>query len=440
MNKLIMMIGAAAVAVGAYASSVTIDSVTQRWPWNNKVDIKYTIAGGQTLTADGTGDVYCRLEFTATVNGQSIVIDGRAIGANASTGQHTATWTPPANLRVKALDCTMTARLLSADNPSGDDYMIIDLDTGSVTYEGLLYSQDLSNARYNTATYKTDKMVLRKVPRWVDRASLPNAASLPSAGYPTGDDFSTYTYKESDRTTYWVHNYATNWVTRKTYYVGVFPVTQAQYVKFGQTNPSPSTQQTDSSGNIAAHRPVTKALWYDLRGNGTAPDATLPEVDSNTGTYLQRLNYKTGNKFAFDLPTEIMSEIACRAGNQERFFWGSDFSDIGNYAVCDTNITVAVGSKLPNDWGLYDTIGNTWELCRDHEGLYDLGTAADPFVPYVESGTLNGFKMKNGGPWDTKSSGTGQKLYYCYASYSTYQKTDTFVPQKIGFRVSCIVK
>ena len=54
--------------------SITVDSVVQRWPWNNKVDITYTIAG------DGGQDVkasqYCKVVFTATVNGTDYVLDG----------------------------------------------------------------------------------------------------------------------------------------------------------------------------------------------------------------------------------------------------------------------------------------------------------------------------------------------------------------------------
>ena len=117
--KLAALLAVGFLALGADASSVTIDSVTQRWPWNNKVDITYTVTGGQTLTPDGSGDVYCRLVFHANIGGQTYEIDGVTnVGASASSGQHTVTWTPPADLRVKALDCTMTATLLSADNPS----------------------------------------------------------------------------------------------------------------------------------------------------------------------------------------------------------------------------------------------------------------------------------------------------------------------------------
>ena len=416
MNKLIMMISAAAVAVGAYASSVTIDSVTQRWPWNNKVDIKYTIAGGQTLTADGTGDVYCRLEFTATVNGQPIVIDGREIGANASTGQHTTTWTPPASLRVKALDCTMTARLLSADNPSGDDYMIIDLDTGSVTYEGLLYSQDLSNTRYNTDTYKTSKMVLRKVPRWAERGSLPNASSTLGSlsGYPTGHSALN-------------HSTPTNWVTKLDYYIGVFPVTQAQYVKFGQTNPSACN---DAIGN----HPVENVCYDDLRG-GTRAGTALPKVEStSSGTFLQRLNCKTGNTFAFDLPTDVMYEIACRAGQTGKYYWG-DATVFSTYVVYNTSSTAATGLMTPNDWGLYDVVGNVYEWCLDDSNnngtTPDLIALDDPFTPYVNAEWTRA-RVRSVSYTTTDSK-------YIPASYRNFGTRSSF-KNGIGFRIAYIAK
>ena len=43
------LLGIAAAALAGTANAapaVTIDSVAQRWPWNNKVDITYTVAGG----------------------------------------------------------------------------------------------------------------------------------------------------------------------------------------------------------------------------------------------------------------------------------------------------------------------------------------------------------------------------------------------------------
>ena len=45
--KALAAAGLAALANAASAApTVTIDSVAQRWPWNNKIDITYTIGDG----------------------------------------------------------------------------------------------------------------------------------------------------------------------------------------------------------------------------------------------------------------------------------------------------------------------------------------------------------------------------------------------------------
>lgn len=383
MKKLVVAMGAAAMACGAYASSITVDRVVQRWPWNNKLDITYTVDGGQDVALG----VYARIVFTAHIGTTNITIDGvHDIGANASNGTHTVTWTLPPGLRAN--DCTMEAQLLSSENPSGDDYMVIDLDTGVVSYEGLLASQEASNARYNTDLYKSANeanksyMVLRKVPRWSDRGELPNAAALSAMdGYPTGDG-GTYNSK-------------TNWITDRAYYIGVFPVTQYQYQKIRGANPSKNTSHTTGSALSASdtivNRPVEEMTWQDLR-TLIKPDKLIPAVTSNSGTFFQRLNFKTG--LYFDLPTEVMWEIATRAGTTTKFYWNSDTVNT-RYLICSDNDTssVAVGSRWPNGWGLYDTLGNVFEWCLDYYGskktdfpiykdqIYDLANRPDAFTP-----------------------------------------------------------
>ena len=105
--------------------------------------------------------------------------------------------------------------------PSGNDYMIVDLSTGAVTYEGLMQTQELSNSRYNSDnTYKTGtKMVLRKIPKWSDASTLPNYASKLSTlnGYPTGHSACSS------------FNSPKQWQTDKDYYIGIFKVTSKQY-------------------------------------------------------------------------------------------------------------------------------------------------------------------------------------------------------------------
>ena len=363
-GKIAALAVAGILALGANATpSVTIDSVLQRWPWNNKVDITYTVTDGQ----DVTRGVFCKLVFNATIDGQTYEIDGVTnVGASASSGTHTVTWLPPSG--IKTSNCSMTATLLSSDAPSGDDYMVIDLTSGMIAYEGLLASQEQSNARYNTATYKTTKMVLRKIPA--------------GGTYPTG-----YSNETS--------NQPRTWTTDRDYYLGIFGVTQSQYMQLGFSNPVNDAAQLADSANAAtdndwaAHRPVTR-MYYDLlRGSTTAPADALPvSNDPNSASYLQRLNLKTGNKFGFDLPTEIMYEIAARAGATTKYWWGQNPDS--SKVVCSDNSTTtkAVGLYPANDWGLYDMAGNVATLCRDTRskdgGARLLHEAADPWTPVGE--------------------------------------------------------
>ena len=401
------------VVLGANASSVTINSVAQRWPWNNKVDITYTVDGGQTLTTDGTGDVYCRLVFNAMINGRTYEIDGVTnIGASASTGRHTVTWTPPADLKVKATDCTMTASLYSADRPSGDDYMIIDLETGAVAFEGLLGTQDLSNDRYtNNAAYKKDYMVLRKIPKGVPYYAAPatNAANTKLA--PCN----------------WSK---TEWTPKFDYYAGVFPVTKGQVEKLGLTR---SWRYTAGD-----YMPADNQSWSVLRASTTNPAESIPAISSYAGTsFFQWLNLKTGNRFAFDLPTVLMAEIARRAGVTTAYSWNKDsyaLADLKKYTVCNKseNALAVVDAHLPNRWGLFDTSGNLYEWCLDDSSAAAAeNMPADIFTP-VWSQANNRF-VSGGG------------MYSSYADHATfkassirdYSMTET---QYIMFRVYCIMK
>lgn len=386
---------ATAVAAGLSFSSqaattITVDSVVQRWPWNNKIDITYTVNDGQ----DVAKSKFCKIVFTTVIGGKPYTIDGvRDLGASANTGTHTVTWTIPADVKIKRDDCTMTAAIYAADAPSGDDYMIVDLQTGAIAYEGRLASESELNARYNTNTYKKDKLVLRKVPRWSNRASLPNASELPADGYPTGDSVN----HAND-------NSAKTWNTTRSYYVGIFPVTQAQYYQVVGRNPSRKT--TAISGNTVNHRPVDNVSWDDLRVSGTEPTETVPAVESKSGTFFQRLNFMTGNKFGFDIPTEIMFEIAARAGASTAYFWGD--KDITSCVVSSAdplthdgtkagNSTVAVGSKLPNAWGLYDMQGNVLEWCLDDYISGDnMGARKDAFIPAWKGEASQGRRRQRG--------------------------------------------
>lgn len=402
---IILALIAVTSGVAPAESSITVDGVAQRWPWNNKLDITYTVSGGQNVEAG----VFAKVEFTATIDGITYDIDGSCIGANASDGTHVATWTVPAGLRAKG--CTMSAALRSSNAPSGNDYMVIDLDTGDVTYEGLLATQKASDTRYLNDIYKTDKLLLRKV-------------AGGGREYKVGD-WRDETHKSR------------MWSVSRDFYIGVYPVTQYQYQKLCDSNPSYFQKQI--SGNEIHLRPVETVSWDDLRVKGTAPASPIPASDSaDSGTFFQRLNHKTG--LYFDLPTEVMFEISERAkdGNvSSTYFWGSDKSLGVNYCVCSENSsdsTVAVGSHSPNDWGIYDTAGNVWEWCLDDDSLVKLWEGIDALVPACASGANR--RLRGGGTYN--QSVVSQELNFRTSTrYQAAPEKQSFV---FGFRVSHVTK
>ena len=409
-----------ALPMAADAASVTIDSVVQRWPWNNKVDITYTVTDAQVRTSG----VYYGINFTLSANGQTYAIEGSSLGASTESGngsrQYTITWTAPEG--IACTDASLTATLFATNVPSVNDYMVVYLTTGAVAYEGLCATQADSNARYNTAEFKTDKLVLRKVPRTADSATLPNGPF--ASGYPTGD--SALFPSGNDRNT--THR----WTTDRDYYIGVFLVTQRQYQNIYGSNPSLCT--TAISGNEVAHRPVENVSWKDLRANASSADQIPAVSAANTGSFFQRLNYKTG--LYFDMPTEQMFEIAARAGATTVYSWGNTMDTA--YVVCNENSggsTVAVGSRLPNAWGLYDTAGNLWDRTRDTRDTGDLGGRRDAFSPGVGSGNQANRIRLRGGHWNLSSSHN-----YFRASHRDCTCSITDSGNEVGFRVAVIVE
>jgi formylglycine-generating enzyme required for sulfatase activity len=81
-------------------------------------------------------------------------------------------------------------------------------------------------------------------------------------------------------------------------------------------------------------------------------------------TYCKWLSKKTGRKIR--LPYEKEWEYACRAGTK-----GPYYGEIDKIAWHYRNSTGTnpVMKKLPNEFGLYDMLGNVWEWCEDK---YDL--------------------------------------------------------------------
>ena len=407
-SKILASCAVFALAQGAFAlPTISIDNVAQRWPWNNKVDITYTVAdGGQDLAAFQ----YRKIVFTANIGGTEYTIDGsRDVFAPAADGTYTVTWTN-APSGVTAPNSTMIATI----KDTTAYYMIVDLDSGRYVFTDLEDGDTTtavptaSNARYNTAPYKEDLLVLRRVPRSAD-------TSMSYSQYATGGT----TFDENSSAT--LKNSSTNWVTTKDYFIGIFELTIAQYNKLGFS--VTATVSSNYPDDIPKHRPLGyNATWNDLR-NSTAPTANLT-ANATSVSYLERLNAKT-DLVGFDLPTEAMWEIAARSGTNPY-----QSGTTGTYSKGAR----PVGRANSNTWGIYDIVGNVSEMCRDDASRADMGREPpnDALVPAYAAETAQ--IIMRGSSYNQAGDATQTKRDW-RGSFSKTSKNGT-----VGFRVAFVAE
>jgi uncharacterized protein (TIGR02996 family) len=161
------------------------------------------------------------------------------------------------------------------------------------------------------------------------------------------------------------------------FYLGVTPVTQAQWQAVMGNNPS------NFKGDDL---PVELVSWEDCQA------------------FCEKLAARDGGRYR--LPTEAEWEYACRAGTTTPFSFGQTIStDQANYDGNRTygrgrkgvyrQQTTPVGSFPANAWGLSDMHGNVWEWCQDWFGAYPSGDIKDP-----QDSNNSDARVLRGGSWD----------------------------------------
>lgn len=94
----------------------------------------------------------------------------------------------------------------------------------------------------------------------------------------------------------------------------------------------------------------------------------------------------------YRLPTEAEWEYASKAGSEDSYFFGSDVSELDEYAWYADNSdgkTAPIGEKKPNAFGLYDILGNVSEwtydqYIEDHYESFGEETADNPVAEPTE--------------------------------------------------------
>jgi formylglycine-generating enzyme required for sulfatase activity len=143
-------------------------------------------------------------------------------------------------------------------------------------------------------------------------------------------------------------------------------------------NEGPVHRVTLSSGFYLGIHPVTHSQWWRMGGTRRyfeVDDRPMEAVSwEECLWFCEKLTTGTGRRFR--LPTEAEWEYACRAGTSTPFHFGNTISvKQANYNGCATynggrkgtyrKHAMAVGSFVPNAFGLYDMHGNVNEWCMD---------------------------------------------------------------------------
>lgn len=174
--------------------------------------------------------------------------------------------------------------------------------------------------------------------------------------------------------------------------------------------------------------PVTFDQWSDpgitANPRGALPVHPVPWFDAirwcNTASLVAGLKPAygvNGRNVVWDvtadgyrLPTEAEWEWACRAGTTGPTH--GKLEDIAWTAADDVDGPQGVALKQPNDFGLFDTIGNVWEWCWD----------------YADTARYADYRSLRGGGW-------ADKKWSCRVAVRRGSAPDA-VLEDVGFRVA----
>jgi formylglycine-generating enzyme required for sulfatase activity len=174
------------------------------------------------------------------------------------------------------------------------------------------------------------------------------------------------------------------------FWLGRYPVTRAQFATFiAETG-------HETANEAWTFEPDNKGQWtYERRTNRDRRNPGFQQTDNDPVVcvsyedaikYIEWLRALTGKEYR--LPSESEWEYAARAGTTTARFWGDGRVDAVQFAkVADRTLmrqmkqdfdperffdgesdypfTAPVGAFLPNQFGLYDMLGNVWEWTAD---------------------------------------------------------------------------
>lgn len=181
------------------------------------------------------------------------------------------------------------------------------------------------------------------------------------------------------------------------YGIGMYEVTQTQWIAAMGSNPSI---------HLGDKLPVENVSWTQIQ------------------EFIALLNQVSG--LTYRLPTEAEWEFAARGGNKSEGNKYSGYSVLGAcgwYYSNSESATHEVGTKFPNELGIYDMSGNVREWCSDWFEYYSSSPETNPQGP-----SAGNMKVNRGGSWTTPAINCR----------NSYRHTDfpSDASQDLGFRLA----
>ena len=214
----------------------------------------------------------------------------------------------------------------------------------------------------------------------------------------------------------------THRVTLDDFYIGKYEVTQVQWDLIMDSDIEQLHQE---------------AVWQEPRTKFCGKGDNYPMYYvtwADAQEFITRLNAATGRQYR--LPTEAEWEYAARGGNKSKGYKYSGSNNIYDVAWFEDNSDYSVhpvGSKLPNELGIYDMSGNVREWCWDWYDRYPTRSQQNPVIKAKPANDLRSFDyhIVRGGSWDCTPS-------RCRIAFRSTGDIFSIWCREIGFRLVLI--